>query len=262
MRSRTTRIGLLFLFSAAVTGVTGAALADDTSRAGGTFLLSMGELQVGNVRATMAPEQPKPSAPNLVMATTDITPGVIVIVDRFVSGRPLATNLHLSTGAIVKKADRAKLTTVRLPSMGAGGAAEIELGFLAPSITTQPVLSLKQASAKTPAGTRIDTFRVDVSGMAPVTASKLDAIQLAQKEGAGVIPTTELVVEVGAGGAPPFTAWSKKKDPRSLGVEYVGADGAALLKVKLESCTPSSVTPLGASGTTRIVVRCASAKPG
>lgn len=240
--------------------ITGLAIADD--RAGGTFLLSMGELHVGSVHASVMAEQAKPSAPNLVMATSEITPGVIVVVDGFVSGRALQTNLRLSTGAVVKKADRAKLSTVKLPPMGGGGASEIELGFLAPSITTSPVLSLKQVSAKTPVGTRIDSFRVDVSGMAPVTASKLDAIQLVQKEGAGVAPTAEIAIEVGAGGAPPFTAWSKKPAARTLGVEYVGPDGAALLKLKLDTCTPASVTPLGASGTTRVVLRCATAKPG
>src|SRR5690349_5860636 len=81
----------------------GVAVADDRS-APGTFLLSMGELRVGSVRATMAPEQPKPSAPNLVMSTAQVTPGVLVIVDRFVAGRGLQTNLRLSTGAVVKKA--------------------------------------------------------------------------------------------------------------------------------------------------------------
>lgn len=256
MRSRVASVGASLLFFSTISGL---AIADDRS---GTFLLSMGELQVGSVRATVAPEQPKPSAPNLLMSTGQVTPGVIVIVDRFVAGRGLQTNLRLSTGAVVKKADRAKLSSVKMPAMGGGGAPEIELGFLAPSITTSPVLSLEQASAKSPNGTRIDSFRVDVSGMAPVTASKLDAIQLVQKEGTGVTPTAEIALEVGAGGAPPFTAWSKKPAARTLGVEYVGPDGAALLKLKLESCTPASVTPLGASGTTRVVLRCPTAKPG
>ncbi|MBS2018656.1 MAG: hypothetical protein JST00_37665 [Deltaproteobacteria bacterium] len=238
--------------------VSGLAAADT----GGTFLLSMGELQVGTVRATLSPEQAKPAAPNLVMSTTEVTPGVIVIVDGFVGGRALTTNLRLSTGAVVKKADRAKLTSVKLPSMGAGGAPELELGFLAPSVTTSPVLSLKQASAKTPAGSRIESFRVDVAGMPPIVASKLDAIVLVQKEAAGVTPSSDVALEVAAGGATPFVAWSKKPTPRTTGVEYVGPDGSALVKVKLESCAPSSVTPLGASGTTRVVLRCATAKPG
>jgi hypothetical protein len=104
--------------------------------------------------------------------------------------------------------------------------------------------------------------------MAPIATSKLEALLLTQREGAGVVPVGDVTFEVGAGGAPPFTAWEAKAKapqraaPRAMGVEYVGADGKALVKLVLDACSPVSVTPLGASGTTRIVLRCSGAKPG
>jgi hypothetical protein len=61
-------------------------------------------------------------------------------------------------------------------------------------------------------------------------------------------------------------AWHKastaRSSPRTLRIEYVGSDGAALMKLQLERCTPSSVKPLGASGTTRITMACGGVKSG
>ncbi len=251
---RARRVSLLGALAPVLFSITAAA---DERHA---FLLSMGELRVANVHASFAPEQAKPSTPNVIATTTEVTPAVSVVLDGFLRGRALSTNVRLSTDAVVKKADRALLSTVKLPAMGSGGPAEIELGFLAGAITTQPVLSLKQTSAKAPVGSRIESFRVDVTGMAPIAASKIDSLSLAQTS--SVVPTADVALEVGAGGAPPFTAWSKKPSARALGIEYVGGDGAALVKIRLEGCTPSSVTPLGASGTTRVALRCATARPG
>jgi hypothetical protein len=44
-------------------------------------------------------------------------------------------------------------------------------------------------------------------------------------------------------------------------VEYVGADGVAILKVRLDRCVPSHVVPLGANGTTRITLACGGVRP-
>jgi len=234
-----------------------------SARASGAFVLQVGDASVGTVRAVEVPEKGGPSAPNLVVTAGEVTPALAGLVDGFVAGRALRTKLRLSTSAVVRRSPDAKLVTVKLPAMGSGGAPELELGFLASSITTQPVLSLEPASQKGPAGGRIASFRVDVAGLPPISPSKLDAITLVHRDGVAA-PQADVVLEVGAGGAPPFTAWSKahasRSAPRSMGVEYVGPDGAPVLALRLDACTPTSVTPLGASSTTRVTLRCGTAR--
>jgi|GEM_PF-3010752 len=231
----------------------------------GTFLLQVGDgLPVGNVRAAELSERAGPPAPNLVLTSAEITPALGAILDGFVAGKALRTSVRLSTGAVVKKAPDARLVSVRLPAMGGGGTPDVELGFLAGALSTQPVLSVKQAGTRTPVGSKINDFRVELTGLPPISASKLEALELIQHDGSVSSPR-DVVLEVAAGGAPPFTAWSKKPAPKVLGLEYVGADGRPLLKLRLDACTPSAVTPLGASSTTRVVLRCAAAaaaKPG
>jgi hypothetical protein len=107
----------------------------------GAFLLRVGDTNVGNVHASVASEKSSPSSPNLLVTSSEVTPSVSVLVDGFLAGKTLATSVRLSTPAVVKRTDRARLATVRLPSMGGGGVPEIELGFLAGVITTSPVLS-------------------------------------------------------------------------------------------------------------------------
>jgi hypothetical protein len=73
------------------------------------------------------------------------------------------------------------------------------------------------------------------------------------------VTTGDIVFEAAAGGAPPFTAWQKgRPSPRTVRIEYVGADGAAILSLQLDRCTPSAVVPMGANGTTKITLACAS----
>jgi hypothetical protein len=244
-------------------GALGSAHAEDRSSVLGTFLLQIGETNVGSVRAVELAERPGPASPNLVLASTEVTPALGAIVDGFAAGKALRASVRLSTGAVSKKAEGARLTTVKLPSMGAGGPPDVELGFLAPSITTQPVLSLKQASARSPSGARIAGFRLGLDGLPAGSASKIDAIVVTQHaDGSVSTASTAIGFEVAAGGAPPFAAWLKKPASRGMHVEYVGPDGAALLKIQLDRCTPTSVTPLGASASTRITVACAAVRPG
>ncbi|MBX3186731.1 MAG: hypothetical protein KF819_06935 [Labilithrix sp.] len=231
----------------------------DDGKALGTFLLQIGETRVGSVRATELAE--RPGAPNLVVSSAEITPALGAIVDGFAAGKALRSSVRLSTGAVAKKAEGARLASVKLPAMGAGGALDLELGFLAPSITTQPVLSLARASARSPSGGRITGFRVALDGLPAGSASKLDAITIVHRPD-GAVTTSAIGFEVTAGGAPPFSKWLEKPTARGMHVEYVGADGSALLKIQLDRCAPSSVTPMGASATTRVSVRCAAVRPG
>jgi len=250
---------------AAVPAVARVARADASLRVPlGTFLLQLGDAKVGSVRLLEGTREG-----SLVVSSGDVSPAVVSIVEAFVAGKTLKKDLKLSAGAVMRKAEGARLSVVKLPAMGSGGAAEIELDFVAPTVTTQPLLSLKTVAATSTPGARISSFRVDLSSASvssSVPAAKLDAITLTQRPDGVVAPSPELTLEIPTGGAGPVTAWSKvhaaKASPRALGVEYVGADGAAILKVRLEGCVPTSVVPMGASAATRVVVRCVSAKPG
>jgi len=210
------------------------------------------------VRATVEGEK------TLVIGAQEIAPSLVTLVDGFTQGKPVKRGVRLTSGAVVRKAEGARLLSVRLPALGSGGAADLELAFAVPSITTQPLLSAKEAPPP-PASARITGFRVDISGMQAIEAPKIDAITVTQKPD-GAATTGEIALEVAAGGAPPFALWHKasagKGAPRTLRVEYIGGDGAAILKLQLDRCTPSSVKPLGASGTTRITLACGGVRGG
>jgi hypothetical protein len=183
----------------------------------------------------------------LVVDAPDVAPSLVTLIDGFVQGKAVKRDVRLTSGAVVRKAEGARLVAVKLPALGSGGSADIQLAFTVPAITTQPLLTAKDAPAQ-PASTRITAFRVDVSGMQALEAPKLDAITVTQKPD-GSATTGDVAFEVAAGGAPPFVAWSKasaaKPAPRAFRVEYVGADGVAILKVRLDRCLPSRVAASG-----------------
>ncbi|MDB4934059.1 MAG: hypothetical protein JWP87_1031 [Labilithrix sp.] len=242
-------LAVVVLFAAAVHAPQ-VARADDRAR----FALDLSGVRYGLVRASVEGEK------TLVIGAQDIAPALVTLVDTFAQGKPVRRDARLTSGAVVRKANDARLTAVKLPSLGSGGATDVELAFAVSAVTTQPLLSAKEAPAQ-PAGARISTFRIDLSAMQAIEAPKLDAITVTQKPD-GVATTGEIGIEVAAGGAPPFVAWQKKPAPRTLRIEYVGGDGAAILKLQLDRCTPSSVKPLGASGTTRITMTCGALRAG
>ena len=216
------------------------------------FSLDLSGVPYGLVRATIEGEK------KLVVNAQDIAPSLVTLVDAFAQSKPVKRDLRLTSGAVVRKAEGARLLAVKLPTLGSGGVADVELAFAVAAITTQPLLSAK-APPVPPASARIASFRVDVSGMQPIAAPKLDAVTVTQKPD-GSAATGDVVFEVAAGGAPAFVAWNKPGNatPRAVRVEYVGADGVAILKVRFDRCMPSHVLPLGASGTTRITLACGS----
>jgi hypothetical protein len=231
----------------------------DTRADGNRFALDLGGVRQGFVRAAVETDKSAPARQQLVLTAQEVAVSLASIVETFAASKPVKRDVRLTSGAVVRKANDARLASVKLPALGSGGAAEIELGFAVTGVTTQPLLSAKEAPPS-PASARISGFRVDLTGMQAIEAPKLDAITITQKAD-GSATTGELAIEVAAGGAPPFVAWHKsngaKAVPRTLRVEYVGSDGAVILKLQLDRCTPSSVTPLGANGTTRIVLSCA-----
>jgi hypothetical protein len=230
--------------------IAGSARADTTNG----FALEMSGVRYGFVHLKTT------EATHLVMTTQDIAPPLVALVGAFALGKPVKKDVRLSSGAVVRKTNDARLVSVKLPALGAGGTPDVELAFTAGALATQPLLSAKESPPLPPAA-RITGFRVDVTGMKAIEAPKLDAITLTQKAD-GNVTTGDIVFEAAAGGAPPFIAWQKgsggRAAPRNVRLEYVGGDGKAVLELQLDRCTPSAVVPMGASGTTRITLSCAS----
>ena len=234
-------------------GLAASASADTTGR----YTLEMSGERYGLVTL-------KPDAAQLVLTTQDVPRPLVTLVTAFASGKPVKRDVRLASGAIVRRTKEARLVAVHLPQLGAGGSADVELGFTAAPLTTQPLLSVSaKESAPPPASARIASFRIDVGGLAAIAAPKLDAITLTQKAD-GSATTGTVGFEAGAGGAPPFVAWQKSSGghpaQRTVRIEYVGADGAAILELQLERCTPAAVVPQGANGTTRVTLSCASVR--
>jgi hypothetical protein len=221
------------------------------------FSLDLSGARHGLVRAAVSADH------KLVVEAPAIAPALAALIDGFVQGKAVKRDVRLTSGAVARKAEGARLLAVKLPALGSGGAADVELVLAIGAISTQPLLTVKD-SAPPPAGARIASFRVDLSGMQAIEAPKLDAITITQKPD-GSATTGDVTFEVAAGGAPPFVAWNKasaaRPAPRSLRVEYVAADGLAILKLRLDRCTPSKVVPLGANGTTRITLACGGVRP-
>ena len=233
--------------------VAGTAHADGTNR----FALEMSGVRYGLVvLKTTATAQ-------LVFSTQDVAPPLVALVGTFAQGKPVKKDVRLSSGAVVRKANDARLASVRLPALGSGGVADVELAFVAAPLATQPLLSASELPPLL-ATARITGFRLDVNGMKPIEAPKLDAITLAQKAD-GTTTAGEIAFEAAAGGAPPFAGWQKSNGghppTRTVRIQYVGAEGSAILELQLEHCRPTAVLPMGASGTTRITLACVSVIP-
>lgn len=245
------------LVAVAVLFVVDAHADDRLAPNGNRFALDLGGVRHGFVRATVEQQR-------LVLTTQDVAPSLAALVETFAQSKIVKRDVRLTSGAVMRKASDGRLSVVKLPALGSGGAAEVELGFVVAAVTTQPLLSAKEAPPS-PSSARIAGFRVDLSGMHAIEAPKLDAITITQKPD-GSARTGDIAIEVAAGGAPPFVAWQKASGgsaaPRAMRVEYIGSEGAVILKLQLDRCTPSSVTPLGASGTTRIVLACSGVRGG
>lgn len=242
------------------------AAADDRapSPTSSRFALDLGGVRHGLVRATVDVERTATGQQHLVLVAQELSPSLVTILESFAQGKPVKKDLRLTSGAVVRKANDARLVSARLPALGSGGSTDIELGFDAPSITTQPLLSAKELPP-TPASARITGFRVDLTGLTAIEAPKLDSITVTQRSD-GAATTGELGFDVGAGGAPPFVSWQKasagKGAPRAMNVEYIGGDGAVILTLHLDRCTPTTVKPMGASGTTRVTLACTNVRAG
>src|SRR5436305_1315579 len=66
----------------------------------------------------------------LVAATPDVTPALVSLIGTFAQGKPVKRDVRLASGAIVRKSNDARLASIKLPALGSGGAADIELAFV------------------------------------------------------------------------------------------------------------------------------------
>lgn len=254
-------ISLISFFALSAPLGPGRASADDRGGPSNRFALDLGGVRHGFVRASVDVEKTASGQQHLVLTAQELTPSLATILDTFARGKPVRRDIRLTSGAVIRKANDARLVSARLPSLGGGGSTDIELGFDAPAITTQPLLSAKEAPPS-PSSTRIAGFRVDLTGLSTALAQKIDAVTITQRSD-GTATTGEIHLDLAAGGAPPFVAWQKASasKPRAMNVEYIDAAGAAVLELHFERCTPASVTPMGASGTTRITLACTHLRP-
>jgi hypothetical protein len=238
--------------------VPGSASADDRASASSRFALDVGGVRHGFVRASVDIERTATGQQHLVLTAPELAPPLVTVLDAFTQSKVVKKDVRLTSGAVVRKANDARLVSARFPSLGGGGSTDVELGFDAAAITTQPLLSAKEAPPS-PSSARITGFRVALTGLSAIDAPKLDSITVTQRSD-GAATTGEIGFDVAAGGAAPFVAWQKassgRSAPRSMSVEYIGGDGVVILRFQLDRCAPTSVRPMGASGTTRITLAC------
>jgi hypothetical protein len=216
---------------------------------GGAYELRVGGAELGSVRSVPVGDPEK----SVTIATSDVTPALVNELRAFYEGKTAQKSLSLASGAVVKKANEARLASVKLPAVGAGAASpfEIDLAFDVGSIRTSP--SLRVASDKrAAAGPKIAGFHLRVSDLAPAKVNRVDAITVKQIVGSSTLPPVAFDIE--SADAPSFQTWAKSKTTkRDTSIEYTDDRGVALLKIVLQGCTPS-VTPNGP--TTHVVVAC------
>lgn len=217
----------------------------------GALALVLDGVDGGYVRATTAGDGTKRM---LAIATDEPTAPLLGAVRAFLDGKTPRRSIVLSTSAVLKRANDARLVDVRLPSY-AGGSGELVLGFEVGSTSTSPSLRLASDRAK-PRGKRLAGFRLALSDLPTREAARLEPVVLRNEKGA-VIPGA-LSFDVPTRDAPALVGWSKRPTPRNGALEYVSATGETVLRIDLAGCTPSSVKLDGP--VTHVLVGCARAK--
>lgn len=223
---------------------------------GGSFLVTVGGVKCGYLRSSAGEETTK-GRQTLTVTATEITPALAGLVGAFVDGKVPAKELTLSSGAVLHKANEARLASVRLPAVGAA-APDLAFTFETTPFKTSPLLKLASDEAKPPTA-KVDGFRVALGDMPSKGATRIEAIVLEARDGAAV--PGRVAFDVPSSDAPAFAGWAKAKSPpREGAVEYTSKDGAVVLRVRLERCAPSSVSPDGPI--THVVLTCARARRG
>jgi hypothetical protein len=245
VRSLRSLLLLVSLATAAAIVRPGAAAA--SSSESGALSLRIDGVEVGIVRATTTGDAAS-TKKTITVLTSEPTQALLNVVKSFLdSGNsksaPPKRSLVLATGAVIEKANDARLIDVRLPSY-AGGSSDIALVFEAPTMTTSPSLRTASDRAK-PTTLKLASFRLSLGDLPTTEATRLDSLIVKAKEGAPI--PQSLAFDVPSKDAPALLAWSKKPTPREGSIEYVGPTGELLLNVKIAGCTPTSTTSQGSA---------------
>jgi hypothetical protein len=230
----------LLLFGAAFTTGTCSSKAQADDRPDrGAFDLRVGGSELGSVRSVPGGDPEK----TITIAVSDITPALVSELRSFYEGKTSQKSLSLTSGAVVKRANEARLASVKLPAVGAGagGSAEIDLAFDVGSIKTSPSLHVASDKRRT-TPPKIAGFHLRVEGL-NANVTRLDAITVKQIVGSSTLPPVSFSID--SADASSFQTWAKTKNARrDTSIEYTDDKGSALLKVVLQGCT-SQVTPNG-----------------
>jgi hypothetical protein len=225
------------------------------SYATGAFTLSVGTTQAGWVRSVEG-DAPREDGAVLVAVRFDtLSPALTRVVTSWLGGKVQRTDFALVSAAVMRKAPGARIASVRLPAIGFGAPAPVEIAFEAKSFATAPVLTPASDRA-VPQGDRVASFHVELAGKA-TRVVKLGEVTL--KRGANGVAPAEVTLEVAAGATQPWRAWAKTPGTKSVQVDYVTSDERSILKVTLDGCRPTSIKPTNGP-TTRVVVACQSAR--
>jgi len=217
---------------------------------GAAYELRVGGASLGSVRSINGGDPDK----TVTIAATDISPALVAELRAFFEGKVAQKSLSLHSGAVVKRANEARLSSVKLPVVGTGAGVsppEVDLAFDVGSLKTSP--SLSAASDKRRSAAKISGFHLRVDGLS-ANVNRVDAILV--KGGATTLPPVGFVID--SADAPSFQTWQKAKTTRrDVNIEYTNDKGEALLKVTLQGCLPA-VTPNGPI--MQVVVSCSKIK--
>ena len=103
-----------FTLLAGIVLVAASAQADDR----GAYELRFGSTEMGSVRSVPGGDPEK----SIAIATSDITPALVSELRAFYDGKTSQKSLVLASGAVVKRANEARLASVKLPAVGVGTA--------------------------------------------------------------------------------------------------------------------------------------------
>lgn len=238
----------------AIAAVTSVAHADTPSSG---MAATLGGAHAGWVRSVEGDAPREDGTVALALRFDAVSPALAQIVAAWLEGRTLKTDLAVTSAAVLRKADGARIASIRLPALGFGAPEPFAIGFEAMAITSAPRF-VPESDRAVPRGDRIAAFRLDVAGK-PAAVVKLGELSL--KRGPSGVAPTELALEVDAGEARPWIAWGRSGAAKAIRIDYVAADDRSIVRLALDGCRATAVKPTNGP-TSRVALACASARRG
>lgn len=245
------RRSLVLVALAAVTWA-GAAAADPPPRSyqRGYFLLSLDGAPSWVKRVEDGAEK----QPTLTIDADELTTPEVSLVDQLLSGLTPPRPFVLQ-GLNGKRKGTARLVAVRLPAVGLGAPAPVQL-VLATEGVTKSLFSAEDTPT-TARGRAIAGVRASLDG-APVALSGVEAFALREKAGAAQVQG-DVALTVPTSALEPFKRGGEKA-PHVLALEYVDDQQARVLAMELVGCRLRGPVKPSGSPTTRLALECTSAR--